>query len=832
MLSADMTRAPLPIDGVLPNLLATLADGPNAVLAAPPGAGKTTRVPLALVDASWRSGRKIVMLEPRRIAARAAAERLAAELGEKPGQTVGYQIRGESRTGKVINVVTEGVLTRMIQSDAELPEIAAILFDEAHERSIHSDLGLALSLDIQAALRPDLRLVVMSATLDTDAFAKTMGGAPVVESPGKIYPVESHWLSRPWKKTGQGRRGFEAAVADLTRVAFESTQGDILVFLPGVGEINRTRTHLDPARLKADIDVLHGSLPFRDQAAVLKPRESSQRRIILTTAIAETSLTVPGVRVVVDGGLARRARTDAASGLSRLVTTPVSRAQADQRRGRAGRLGPGTCYRLWTKGEEGGLPAFAPPEILETDLSALVLELALWGVHDPSELNFPTPPPTAGIDAAKALLTDLQALDGHHQITPHGRAIAVKPMHPRLAHMMAVADQKGLQAEAAVLAALLSERDPLPHGAQADLGDRVRAILGDRPAPAGAKPTLDRIRSEAKRHSKALPKLGPALKSAGVLASMAYPDRIAKRRDGPAPRFLLSGGRGAVMDASDPLSSQAYLVATDLEDGSEARIRTAAPITEAELRDHHADRIRSDETALWSARHRRVDAQQREMLGSVPLTARHWTSAPPEMLGQALAEGVRQLGIAALPWPKSALALRGRVAWLQQRSNGSDGFPDWSDAALADPDTWLTPHLSGLTRIEQIAELDLTAILKADLDWDMIQTIDQLAPRSFTTPLGRKVVIDYGLENPSITLKVQELYGVTSHPSVGHPAVPLAIELMSPANRPVQKTADLPGFWQTSYKDVRKDMRAKYPKHHWPEDPMIAAPMERTRKPN
>ncbi|MEM7061045.1 MAG: ATP-dependent helicase HrpB [Pseudomonadota bacterium] len=821
-----MERTPLPIDAVLPKLLITLAENPNAVLAAPPGAGKTTRVPLALLEAPWRGSGKIVMLEPRRIAARAAAERLASELGEKPGQTVGYQIRGESRQGKSINVVTEGVLTRMIQSDPELPGVAAILFDEAHERSIHSELGLALSLDIQGALRPDLRLLVMSATLDTNAFAKTMGEATVIESPGKIYPVETHWLPRPWKKPGHGRRGFEAAVADLTMAALNDTEGDVLVFLPGVGEINRTQALIYKAA--ADIQILHGSLPFRDQAAVLKPAEG-RRRIILSTAIAETSLTVPGVRVVVDGGLARRARTDPSSGLSRLVTGPVSRAQADQRRGRAGRLGPGICFRLWTKGEEGGLPAFAPPEILETELSALVLELALWGVQDPKDLAFLTPPPEAAIVAAKALLTELGALGPDGQITAHGRTMATKPMHPRLAHMMSVAESMDLKAEAALMAALLSERDPFDHGAEADLALRLKAILGDRNAPQASKPAIERIKTEAKRHAKALPRPERAAKAAGVLASLAYPDRIARRRDGEAPRFILSGGRGAVMQTHDPLAGQAYLVATDLEDGTEARIRTAAPVTETELRRHHGTRIIAEDTVAWSPRHRRVEARQREMLGAAALTDRAWKTAPPELLGKALADGVRQEGPQALPWPKSALALRARVAWLRQRGDVS-GLPDWSDAALAEPNHWLTPHLTGLTRIEQIADLDLTSILKAGLDWEIVQTIDRDAPPTYTTPLGRRIAIDYALETPSIALKVQELYGVTVHPSVGMPPVPLAVELLSPANRPVQKTADLPGFWQSSYKDVRKDMRARYPKHHWPEYPMTAQPMERTRK--
>ena len=824
-----MSRAPLPIDDILPSLQAALDAAPNVVLAAPPGAGKTTRVPLALIDAPWRQGRKILMLEPRRIAARAAAERLAAELGQTPGKSVGYRVRGDSVAGTDIEVVTEGILTRMIQSDPDLPDIAAVLFDEAHERSIHSDLGLALALDIQDALRPDLRLVIMSATLDTQVFARLLGNAPIIESPGRMFPVDTIWLDRSWRKPGQGRRGFEAAMAAIIQTALTQQTGDVLAFLPGAGEIDRVQSMLR-STTGALVRPLHGSLPFDQQRKALQPDPDGHRRVILATAIAETSVTVPGVTTVVDGGLARRAQTDHGTGLSRLITTSVSRAQADQRRGRAGRLGPGTCYRMWTKGEEGSFAAFPPPEIAETELSGLALELALWGVKDAAGLRFPNAPPAKAFDAARTLLTELGALDASGLITGHGRAIAKQPMHPRLAHMVIAAKNMGLGPEAALIAAILSERDPVAHGSGADLNLRLQAILsGNGPSPA-ARSAIQRIKSEAKRYAKTLPQLNKAQKAAGPLAALAYPDRIAQRRPGDAPRFLLSNGRGALIDAADPLSGQSYLVAINLQDGTEARIRIAATLTEAELRSAHSDQITETTTVDWSQRHKRVESRKRDMFGALALTDQVWKDAAPQDLGEALADGIRSCGIAALPWPKAAQALRRRVRWLRDR--GATDLPDWSEQALADPDPWLTDHLAGLRRIEDIAALDLTQILRSTADWQALQSIDTLAPITFETASGRKVPIDYAQDQPVIAVRLHELYGVAIHPTIGRPAVPLVLEILSPANRPVQKTADLPGFWTSSYGDVRKDMRARYPKHDWPEDPVNYAPKAKKTQKN
>jgi ATP-dependent helicase HrpB len=855
---------PLPIDPALPELLAALEDGRNAVLAAPPGAGKTTRVPLALIGAGWAGVGRILMLEPRRIAARAAAERMAELLGEAVGGTVGYRIRGESKVSKAtrIEVVTEGILTRMLQSDPELPGIAAVLFDEIHERSIHTDLGLALALEVQGALRPELRLLAMSATLDTGAVSRVMGqsekGAPVIESAGWMFPVETRWLERAWARTaarladrGQGRRDrgprFEEAAAELVSKALSEAPGDALVFLPGAGEINRVAGIL--ARLHPDLRLcpLYGALPFAKQRAALRVDAGGRRKVVLATAIAETSLTVEGIGIVVDCGRARRARMNPGTGMSRLVTVPVSRAEADQRRGRAGRLGPGVCYRMWSKGEEGALPDYAPPEILEADLAPLALELAQWGIgggiDDPIGMAFLDAPPAPALTEARKLLVSLGALDGAGRITAHGRAMAARPTHPRLAHMMIRAGESGMAAEAVLVAALLGERDPLRGKGRppADLALRLAALADPKRFKAEhaftvERGAVERIRAEARRLNagKAAPpgvaaQPGSAAQ-AGVLLSLAYPDRVGLRRSGDMPRYLLSGGRGAVLAADDPMASQRLIVAADLEDsGREATIRLAAALTEADLRALHGDNIGWRNSTEWSPRTRQVEARSREMFGAIALADRHWRDAPPEALGAALAEGIRALGLAALDWSKAAAGLRARVAWLH-RGTGAlvERLPDWSDVGLiANLDDWLTPHLGGMRRIGDVARLDLSTLLRTSLDWETLRHVDRAAPSHFETPLGDRVAIDYGGETPMLSVRVQELFGVTTHPTVGDPPVPLVVELLSPGRRPVQTTSDLPGFWASSYADVRKDMRARYPKHPWPEDP---AKSEATRR--
>ncbi|WP_210527261.1 ATP-dependent helicase HrpB [Rubellimicrobium arenae] len=785
---------PLPIDAVLPDLLAALARGGQAVLQAPPGAGKTTRVPLALLAAGTPG--RIVMLEPRRLAARAAAERMAQTLGEPVGQTVGYRMRGESKVSPQtrIEVLTEGILTRMIQADPDLPGVGALLFDEFHERSLAADLGLALALESRAALRPDLHLLVMSATLDAQPVADLMG-APVVTAEGRAYPVDLRWLPRPL-----GDMRIETATAAAIREALEETEGDILAFLPGEGEIRRTEALL--ASL-SDVAVrpLYSALPPEAQRLALAP--AAARKVVLATSIAETSLTIPGVRAVVDAGRARRSRFDPGSGMSALVTERVTRAEATQRAGRAGRVAPGVTYRLWTRGEEGGLQPFPPPEILAADLAPLALDLALWGSED---LPFLTRPPEGAMAEARRLLTDLGAMqDG--RVTTHGREMATLAVHPRLAHMLLRAG-KG----AALLAAILSEGERPPPGTS-DLSPLLDGKL--RPE------SRDRLRREASRLSRLAPDR-PAL-DPGAMAALAYPDRIALRRPGDAPRFLLSGGRGAVASPGDPLGAQRLLVVTDLDGaGEEARIRAALPLSEADLRAVLGDRLRTTEEAVWSPRDGRVQARRQERLGALVLSDRLWENAPPEAVATAMLDGVRSLGLRL-----SGAAERFRARIALARSAGGD-LPDLSDAALLDTlGDWLLPWLDGVRTEGEWRKLDLLPALRAMLSHAQMQEVDRLLPAHFTTPLGRQIPIDYAQDGPEIAVRLQEMLGVTAHPMAA--GKPIRITLLSPGQKPIAVVSDLPGFWRGSYPEVRKEMRGRYPRHPWPESPWEAEPTLRAK---
>ncbi|SFP75600.1 ATP-dependent helicase HrpB [Tranquillimonas alkanivorans] len=807
----------LPIDDALPDLIEALRAEGRAVLQAPPGAGKTTRVPLAMLEAGLRPGR-IVMLEPRRLAARAAAERMAETLGEPVGRTVGYRIRGEAKVSRAtrIEVVTEGILTRMIQSDPELAGVGAVIFDEFHERSLNADLGLALCLEIRGALRDDLVLVAMSATLDAAPVARLMDDAPVITSEGRSFPVETRWLERP---VANGAR-FELAVADLVAQAVGETGGGVLVFLPGEGEIRRVEGAL-AGRLPAGVAVrpLFGAMEMKAQRAAIAPAAEG-RKLVLATSIAETSLTIEDVRVVVDAGRARRARFDPGSGMSRLVTERVTRAEADQRRGRAGRVAEGVCYRMWTKGEEGGLLPFPPAEIEAADLSGLALELALWGVAEPAELPFLTPPPEGAYAEARALLTALGALDGG-TITAHGRALAAMPLHPRLAHMLQLSG-----GGAADLAALLSDRDILK-GAPADLSLRLEALrdprgFAERRPYQLLRPARARVKDEAQRLRR-LAGEGADFTLAQQ-AALAYPDRVGLRRKGDAPRFVLSGGKGAALTEDDPLASARLIVVTDTDGHPrEARIRQAVEVTEAELRAVHGDAIGWTDVCEWSKRERRVVARRQERFGAVVLDDRLWRDAPPEAVARAMLDGVRELG---LTFSDAARRFRARVALV--REAGAD-LPDLSDAALMETlEDWLLPYLKGVRTSEDWKRFDLLEPLRAMLDWEQMQTLDREAPAHVETPLGRRIPIDYDGEAPGIQVRLQEMLGTTTHPTVA--GRPLRVTLLSPAHRPVQTTMDLPGFWATSYADVRKDMRGRYPKHPWPEDPTQADPTLRTKR--
>ena len=809
----------LPIDEILPDLIETLRTHQRAVLQAPPGAGKTTRVPLAMRDAGLCKGR-ILMLEPRRLAARAAAERMAATLGEKVGQTVGYRIRGEAKTSAAtqIEVVTEGILTRMLQSNPDLPNIGAVLFDEFHERSLNSDFGLALCLEVADALRDDLILLAMSATLDAGPVARLMNAA-LLTSEGRSFPVETRWLKRPLPPKSRK----DIALADLVVQAEWETRkpgGAILAFLPGEGEIRRAERSLK-SRLPAYCELLplYGALPFAEQRKALEPIKTG-RKVVLATSIAETSLTIPDVRVVIDMGLARRARFDPGSGMSRLVTEKVTRAEATQRSGRAGRVAEGVCYRLWTKGEEGALSAFPPAEIESSDLTGLALELAMWGA-EASELPFLTPPPQGALAEAQTLLHQLDALDTKGRITDHGRKLAKRPLHPRLAHMLERSGPK-----AAPLAALLSERDPL-RGAPADLSLRVEALRDpdrftrERPFQLD-RGTLSRIRAEAKR-------LGGDPKPARManwssMVAQAYPDRIGQRRKGDTPRYILSGGKGAVLPDADPMTTTPFLVALDT-DGNlrEAKIRLAAQISLSDIVETFQAQIEWQDTCLWSRRDRRVEARRRRMFGALSLEDRLWKDAPDDEIAKAMLEGVRELGFRFSP---AAERLRLRVALLRQ--DGHD-LPDFSEAGLmATLEDWLLPMLSGVRTAQEWKSFDLMPALQAALTWEQSQLLDREAPGSYRSPLGRKIPIEYTDDGPAISVRLQELFGETHHPSVGSKA--LRITLLSPAQRPIQITQDLPGFWAGSYADVRKDMRAQYPKHPWPEDPTIADPTLRAKR--
>jgi len=801
----------LPIDDVLPELISALRTSGRAVLQAPPGAGKTTRVPLAMLDADLCKGR-ILMLEPRRLATRAAAERMAQTLGEKLGQTVGYRIRGEAKVSKQtrIEVVTEGILTRMLQTDPSLEGIGAVIFDEFHERSLNADLGLALSWEVRGALREDLLILVMSATLDAEPVAKMLDNAPVISSQGRSFAVETRWLERPLPKA----KRLPDAAAELVHRAVSESSGGVLVFLPGEGEIRRVAGLLAGLPADCTVHMLFGAMDFKAQRAAIAPVKQG-RKIVLATAIAETSLTIEDIRVVVDCGQARRARFDAGSGMSRLVTERVTKAEATQRMGRAGRVAEGVCYKLWSKGEEGGMAAFAPAEIEAADLTGLVLELALWGADGTDDLALLTPPNPAAYKTAKTLLTTLGALNASGRITQHGKVLASLPLHPRLAHMLTLAGP-----QAALLAALLADRDPL-RSAPADLALRIEAL--DNPKRfAAQRPygvnlgAVHRIRGDAKRLRRGASK--PPL-SLGEMAALAYPDRIALRRKGDNPRWVLSGGKGANMRDDDPLAGARLLVATDLDgDAREARIRQAVSISEAELRSLYANQISWQDHCKWSRRDRRVVARQQECYGALVLSDRIWRDVPADRVAVAMLDGVRELG---LPWDSAARRFQSRVLLV-------DGMPDFFDEDLLEQiEDWLLPYLNGIKTTSDLKGLSLTEPLRNWLTWEQQQQLDKAAPPHFTTPLGNKIPIDYSLEAPEIRLRLQEMFGVTTHPHVGK--TPLRVTLLSPAQRAVQTTMDIPGFWVSSYGDVRKDMRARYPRHPWPEDPTKADPTLRVK---
>jgi len=871
----DPTDHPdLPVTDALPALRDALHDGRAAVLTAPPGAGKTTLVPLAVLDEPWLGDRKIIVLEPRRLAARAAAGYMSRLLGEDDaGGTVGYRVRMDTRVSRRtrIEVVTEGVLTRMLQSDPSLRDVALVVFDEFHERSLHADLGLALTRQAMELLRSDLKVLVMSATLDTGPVAEVLGGAPVIVSEGRSYDVETRYRASPvdgW---------IEPPVVATVRRALAEDDSDVLVFLPGAGEIRRTASRLEEAGVPDDVVVypLFGNLSRRDQDRAIAPSPPGERKVVLATSIAETSLTIEGVRVVVDSGLMRVPRFDPGSGMTRLETVRVTRDAADQRRGRAGRTAPGVCHRLWTEGEDRGLVPRRRPEILEADLAPLALELAVWGAG-PHELRWLDPPPDAALAQARELLRELEAIDDDGA-TDHGRRMAALGVHPRLAHMLIRGAGLGMTRTACDLAALVGDRDILRAEGRlpdADLRLRLDALraardrrradvatvagqsvhrgglrralresrhLARKLGPAGippgkeaAAPNEDEDEDErtGRRATRSAREGGPGRDrerpnesepDPGLLLAFAYPDRIAQRRGGRG-RFLLRNGRGAAFLEPQPLAGEDWLVVADLDDrGAEARIFRAAPVSQEAIEDHFADQADTVDEVTWDADAEIVRARRRRVLGALTLAEAPLAEPDPDAVAGALVDGIREAGLHLLPWSKHTRQLRERLAFLHHHD--PETWPDTSEETLLDTlDDWLRPFVPGMKRLSDLQRLDLAEALLARVPWDARRKLDELAPERIRVPSGSRIALDYAdPEAPALAVRLQEVFGWTETPRIAGGRVPLTMKLLSPAMRPVQVTRDLASFWRDAYQDVRKDLRGRYPKHYWPEDPLSAS---------
>ncbi len=829
----------LPIDTTLPRLRAVLDAQPVAVLTAPPGAGKTTCVPLALLDQPWLQDRKIIMLEPRRLAARAAAHRMAGTLTESVGQTVGYRIRLDTKVSAAtkIEVVTEGILTRLLQQDPALSDYGLVIFDEFHERSLHADLGLALCLESQRLFRPELRLLIMSATLDTDRLATLLGGAPVLICEGRQFPVETRYLDVP--RTGR----LEEAVVETIRQLLAKESGSLLVFLPGMAEIRRVERGLCEHALPSSVIItpLHGDLPQEQQDQAIQPAPAGMRKIVLATSIAETSLTIDGIRVVVDSGLMRVPRFDPDRGLSRLDTVRVTQDSAEQRRGRAGRLEPGLCYRLWTAAEQKGLLPRHAPEMTEADLTGLRLDLAHWGVDDPQSLTWLDPPPIPTLRHAQELLIRLGALDTRLRITPHGRKMVGLPLHPRLAHMIVTAIPLGLGALACQVAALLNERDlirsqtgrPSPDfRLRVDVLHQERSGREPQGIDRGAMRRVQELAAAWIRSFKLSPAHQAATDSVGLLLALAYPDRIAQRLPGSERRYRLANGQGAGFPDPHALAQEPFLAVAELHDADQwARITLAAPVTLEHLERHFADQIQNVETIRWDSATQTVAARRQRTLGTVVLADRGLPSPDPEQVAAALLTGLRQTGLTVLSWTPELMQWRARIVLLRRVFGGESGWPDVSETGLVETlERWLKPSISGLTSLAQVARVDLAPALDQMLTWKQRQELDRLAPTHLTVPAGSRIRLDYASgDHPVLAVKLQEMFGCRETPRVAEGRVPVVIHLLSPAGRPVQVTQDLTRFWSTSYFEVRKELRGRYPKHPWPEDPLTAPPTRKTK---
>ena len=817
----------LPIDEVLNELIKAMREKNHAVLQAPPGAGKTTRIPIALL-ASDLFEKKIIMLQPRRLAVRAAAKRLAQHYGDQLGQTVGYRMRGESKVSNKtrIEVVTEGVLIKMIQNDPELNNVSCIIFDEFHERSLSADLGLTFCLEIRSELREDLGILVMSATLDAAPVAKLMGDAPVITSSGKSYDVCPYYLSKPWKFNKTFKNDFIQAISGLIIKAFEENEGSILAFLPGAREIKQVQTFLK-AKLANDLDIypLYGAMSFDEQQKAILP--SCRRKLILATSIAETSLTIKDIRIVIDSGLTRRSRFDPSSGMSRLITERVTKAEAIQRMGRAGRTNTGVCYKLWTKGEEGGLKPFPEPEILVSDLSSLAMELAAWGVSNPKNLPFLTQPKSSDFQTAQELLRDLGALNDNGKITALGQKISREPTHPRLARILISGGQ-----DANLVVALIESKDILGPNSPTDFKLRIDAMKNsisfenNNPYAINKKASSNVLKLSKRLHPKGQLELSNA-----QMVALAYPDRIGLSRNQNRGQFLLSGGKGAFISASDQLASAKMIVALNLDgDKREAKLRIGIEILETEFMELFHDQIKFKRICEWSKRELKVITSEEKTFQSLVLSKKKWTSCNPELIAKALLMGINDIGLDILPWTSKTKNFLARANKLNQTS---DFLPNCSLEFLSKKThEWLLPHLVGFRSKGDLEKLNMIDIIKNLFSWKQIEYLNKNAPEFILAPTGTKMIINYSEEQPKIRIRLQELFGLKTHPTIGENNEPLLVELLSPAMRIVQTTSDLPKFWLTSYSDVRRDMRGRYPRHPWPEDPMNAEPTRRIKKQN
>ena len=808
---------------MLDQLASTLAANNAAVLVAPPGAGKTTRVPLALLDAPWLKGKKIIMLEPRRIAARASAERMARTLGERAGETVGYRVRFGSKISRAtrIEVVTEGIFSRQILDDPELSGVAAVLFDEFHERSLDADLGLALARDAQTGLREDLRILVMSATLDGARVGKLLGDAPVVASEGRAFPVETRYLGR------KADAPIERQMADAIAVALRADPGSVLAFLPGAAEIRRTQNFLSERVHDASVEIvpLFGALEASVQDRAIAPAPKGQRKVVLATSIAETSLTIEGVRIVVDFGLARVPRYEPDIGLTRLETVRASRAAVDQRRGRAGRTEPGVCYRLWDEPQTASLAAYTQPEILSADLSSLVLDLAQWGVRDPSALAFLDPPPAPALKEAKALLDELGALDDDGRITAEGKSLRALALPPRLARMIVDSHRLGAGEEAADIAAILTERGL--GGDSVDLDFRLDQFRRDRSPRASSARGLAQRWAQQVASTEGRPG-ADASPSIGIMLALAFPDRVARNRGNGS--FVLANGRGAAVDQTSSLARAPYIAVAELTGtAAHGRILLAAPIAQEDIETRFSDQIESTEEISFERNAMALRARRKKTLHAITLSEAPVALSPSAETARIFAAGLVAVGLDKLPWSKSLKQWRDRVMFLRKAEG--DSWPDLSDAALAaDGDNWLVPALYDKTSLKELSPGDLSDALMALLPWELRARLEREAPTHFEAPTGTMLAIDYEAEQgPTIAVRLQELFGLNTHPSIAKGAVPLVLELLSPAQRPVQVTRDLPGFWRGSYAAVRSDLRGRYPRHPWPEDPATALPTRRVK---